>query len=241
MKTPSIEFTAHSPIAPKARLLIVDDEPEMRDILVQALSEEGYACEEASNGKEGLRRSEDFDLVLVDVMMPVMNGFVMVEKMRERGSRIPAIYLTAKDTTKDLVHGLNVGGDDYLVKPFKLDELIARVNSALRRARDLSKVLRWHDVTLDCLKRTTFRGGNEIFLSATEFALMELFLRRPELILSKSLILEEVWHDEGYRDENIVETYVTYLRRKCESHGSPRIIQTVRGRGYVLTLAELEP
>jgi two-component system OmpR family response regulator len=241
MKSILNDSFAQSSSASQSRILIVDDEAEMREILVQALTEEGFVCGEAANGKDGLKLAEGYDLVLVDVMMPVMNGFVMIEKLRERGSRIPAIYLTAKDTTKDLVHGLNIGGDDYLVKPFKLDELIARVRAALRRSRDLSQVLRWHDFTLDCLKRTAFRGEVEIFLSATEFSLLEFFMRRPEMVLSKSLILEEVWHDEGYRDENIVETYVSYLRRKCEAHGSPRIIQTVRGRGYVLTMAKLEP
>ncbi len=241
MKAILTASSGHSSDIFKTRILIVDDEAEMREILVQALSEEGYTCDEAINGKEGLKLAESYDLILADVMMPVMNGFVMIEKLRERGSRIPAIYLTAKDTTKDLVHGLNAGGDDYLVKPFKLDELIARVKAVLRRARDLSQVLRWHDFTLDCIKRTAFRGDSEIFLSGTEFALLEFFLRRPEVILSKSLILEEVWHDDGYRDENIVETYITYLRRKCESSGTPRMIHTVRGRGYVLTMAELEP
>jgi DNA-binding response OmpR family regulator len=151
------------------------------------------------------------------------------------------IFLTAKDSTKDVVQGLEGGGDDYLVKPFKLDELLARIKAALRRARDTSQRLEWHDLTVDCSKRIASRGGFELFFSPTEFALMELFLRRPETILSKSFILEEVWHDSGYRDENIVETYVTYLRRKCEAHGASRVIHTVKGRGYVLALAEPEP
>lgn len=213
----------------------------MAELLVEALSNLEYSCEVAPNGATGLKMAPGFDLLLVDVMMPVMNGFVMVEKLRDQGQRMPIIYLTAKDTTKDVVRGLELGADDYLVKPFKLDELIARVKAALRRARDSSQLLMWHDLKLDCAKRTVFRGDSEIFLSGTEFALLELFMRRPNTVLSKSLLLEEVWHDDGYRDENIVETYVTYLRRKTESHDGQRVIQTVRGKGYVLALAELEP
>lgn len=223
-----------------SRILIVEDEDEMAEILVEALSNLGYSCEVALNGAAGLRMAPGFDLLLVDVMMPVMNGFVMVEKLREQGERMPIIYLTAKDTTKDVVRGLELGADDYLIKPFKLDELIARIRAALRRARDLSQILNWHDLHMDCAKRVAWRGEAELFLSATEFSLLELFLRRPETVLSKSLLLEEVWHDEGYRDENIVETYVTYLRRKTESRDASRVIQTVRGKGYVLALAELE-
>lgn len=224
-----------------SHILIVEDEQELAELLVQALSEVGYACDAAPNGAVGLKKAAGSDLLLVDVMMPVMNGFVMVEKLREKGLRMPVIYLTAKDTTKDIVRGLEVGADDYLIKPFKLDELIARVRAVLRRSRDLSQLLRWQDLKMDCAKRAVWRGETELFLSATEFALLELFMRRPETVLSKSLLLEEVWNDEGYRDENIVETYVTYLRRKTESFGGSRVIQTVRGRGYVLALAELEP
>lgn len=213
----------------------------MAELLVEALSNLGYQCEVAPNGAAGLKMASGYDLLLVDVMMPVMNGFVMVEKLREQGERMPIIYLTAKDTTKDVVHGLELGADDYLIKPFKLDELIARVRAAIRRARDVSQILNWHDLRMDCSKRVVWRGETELFLSATELALLELFLRRPETVLSKALLLEEVWHDDGYRDENIVETYVTYLRRKTESRDASRVIQTVRGKGYVLALAELEP
>ncbi len=212
----------------------------MAELLFQALTEIGYTCEVAPNGVAGLKRAPEFDLLLVDVMMPMMNGFAMVKAVREQGLRMPIIYLTARDTTKDLVRGLEVGGDDYLVKPFKLEVLIARVRAALRRGRDVTQVLTWNDLTLDCTNRTAHRAAKELFLSATEFSLLELFMRRPETVLSKSVILEAVWHDEGYRGENIVEVYVNYLRKKTEVQGTSRVIHTVRGRGYVLALAELE-
>jgi len=224
-----------------ARILIVEDEEEMAEILRQALTDEGYCCTIASNGKIGLTKGLDCDLALVDVMMPVMTGFVMVQRMREQGLQIPVIYLTAKDATRDLVYGLEGGGDDYLIKPFALDELLARIKAQLRRARLSTHVLQWEDVTIDCLKRTAFLGHHELFLSGTEFSLLEFFLRHPDEILSKASILKHVWHDEGYRDDNIVETYVAYLRRKIERHGKKRIIHTVRGRGYVLAMDELEP
>jgi DNA-binding response OmpR family regulator len=223
-----------------SRILIVEDDKEMAALLAKALTEDGFACEIAPDGLAGLAKGPDFDLLLVDVMMPVMNGFTMVEQLREGGNRMPVIFLTAKDTTKDIVRGLEAGGDDYLIKPFDLEVLIARIKAALRRSRDSSQALKWQDLSLDCLKRTAHRAGGELFLSPTEFALLELFMRRPDDVLSKSLILEQVWRADGYRDENIVELYVNYLRRKTESRGATRVIHTVRGRGYVLASAELE-
>lgn len=223
-----------------SRILIVEDDPEMAEILDRVLSEQGYLCRVASNGTEGIRCSAEADLLLVDVMMPKMNGFTMVETLRGQGFRNPIIYVTARDRIEDLVQGLETGADDYLVKPFKLAELLARVKAALRRSRDSSLALHWGDLALDCLKRTAFLGDSEIYLSSTEFALLELFMRNPDVVLSKSLILGEVWHDEGYRDENIVETYIVYLRRKIETHGASRVIHTMRGRGYRLGRSEME-
>ena len=213
----------------------------MAELLCQSLADSGYTCVVASNGQTGFDRAKEVDLILADVMMPVMNGFEMVEALRRQGLRIPVIFLTAKDQTKDLVQGLEAGADDFLVKPFKLDELLARIKALLRRARESSLNISWDDYRMDCSKRTLFRGNQEIYLSPTEFALFELFLRRPEVVLPKALILEELWADDGYRRENIVETYVNYLRAKTEMNGSPRVIQTVRGRGYVLTKSNLEP
>ena len=218
--------------APK--ILIVEDEPEMAKLLVQALTESGFQCSSAPNGRVGLEHSQDADLLLVDVMMPAMNGFDMVKALRKQGSRAPIIYVTAKDQTKDIVHGLEIGGDDYLVKPFKLEELIARIRAAIRRSKDSNQLLEWNEFRVNCIERTAFRGDHEMFFSATELKLFELFMRRPGMIVSKSVILREVWSDEGYRDENIVELYVNYLRKKTESFGGARVIHTVRGQGYLL-------
>lgn len=212
----------------------------MGELLSQSLSESGYSCLLATNGSSGLDRAKGVDLILADVMMPVMTGYEMVQTLRSQGNRVPVIFLTAKDQTRDLVQGLEVGGDDFLVKPFKFEELLARVKAILRRARETSLVIEWSEYRMDCSKRTVFRGSQEIFLSPTEFSLFELFLRRPDIILPKTLILEELWADDGYRRENIVETYVNYLRAKTEMNGYPRVIQTVRGRGYVLGKTTLE-
>jgi two-component system response regulator MprA len=216
------------------KILIVEDDPEMAQLLVQALTESGFSCQSAANGIEGLESSKQADLVLVDVMMPEMGGFEMVSSLRKEGSRTPVIFVTAKDQTKDVVHGLEIGADDYLIKPFKLDELIARVRAALRRAKDASPMLHWEEFALNCVARTAFRGEHELFFSATEIKLFELFMRKPGVIVSKAQILRDVWSDEGYRDENIVELYINYLRKKTESFGGSRVIYTVRGQGYVL-------
>lgn len=223
------------------RIVVVEDEREMAQLLVQALTESGFQCVSAFNGAEGLKVARNADLLLVDVMMPLMDGFTMVETLRKEGVRTPVIYLTAKDQTRDIVRGLEVGGDDYLIKPFKLEELIARIKAALRRSRDTSQVLQWHDLKLDTNSRNAFRGEHELFLSGTEFMLLELFLRQPEEVLSKRVILQKVWADDGYRDENIVELYINYLRKKTEARNCTRVIHTVRGKGYVLTNTEVEP
>lgn len=223
-----------------ARILIVDDELEMTQMLSQALTESGFQAICASNGVEGLARIGEVDLALVDIMMPSMNGLSMVETLRADGNLTPVIFLSAKDQTSDVVRGLEVGGDDYLVKPFKLEELIARIRSALRRAKSTAQVLVFESIRLDCMSRKAWRDQHQLYLSSTEFLLLEFFLRRPGEVISKRLILKEIWSDEGYRDENIVELYVNYLRKKTEAFGGDRMIHTVRGRGYVFGKHELE-
>ena len=230
------QLARHGDLSQMERILIVDDEPEMVKTLTQALTEQGYECVSAPDGRAAMNCLSDVDLVVTDIMMPVMNGFSFVKKLRETDPKMPVIFVSAKDATSDVVGGFDLGADDYVVKPFKLEELLARIRAALRRGRDSADLLHWQDVRLDCRRRTAHRGNWEIFLSPTEFALLEFLLRNPGAVQSKSQMLEEVWHDEGFRDENIVETYVTYLRRKTEIMEMRRIIHTVRGRGYVLSV-----
>jgi two-component system response regulator MprA len=205
------------------------------------LTEHGFTCEQASNGEEALGRIGNKDLVVLDVMRPRMDGLTLAAKMRSQGNSTPVIFLTARDQTKDVVAGLEAGGDDYLVKPFKLDELVARIRSILRRAASPANVLKWHDLELDTRSRVLLRSGREILLSSTEFALLDLLMRHADTVVSKQLALSEIWRDEGYRDENIVETYINYLRKKTESFGGRRVIQTVRGSGYMLAVGPDEP
>ena len=213
----------------------------MAMLLCQALDESGFQSQSASNGVEGLAMASNADLLLVDVMMPELNGFEMVAELRQKGVKKPVIFLTAKDSSSDVVNGLDAGGDDYIVKPFKLDELLARVRAHLRRSLDNAVELTWEDLTLDISKRTTYRAGQEVFLSSTEFALLEYLVRNAGEAVPKSILLREIWRDDGYRSENIVELYVNYVRKKTECYNLPRIVHTVRGKGYVLAKDPPQP
>ncbi|CAN5393760.1 response regulator transcription factor [soil metagenome] len=210
----------------------------MAGLLEQALRESGFEVVVASNGRDGLSLAVDRDALIVDVMMPVMNGFEMVRQLRSSGSRVPVLFLTAKDAVADRVKGLEIGGDDYLLKPFALEELLARVRALLRRARDTQDVLEYADLWLDRRERKARRGDEWLFLSNTEFALLETFLLSPETPLPKTTLLREVWHDDAARDDNIVEVYVSYLRSKTEARGRTRLLHTVRGAGYILQSRE---
>ncbi|RYG33142.1 response regulator transcription factor [bacterium] len=221
-------------MVPKPRVLIVEDEPELGELLDQAFRESGYAPKLVRNGRDGLRHAVGHDVLVVDVMMPVLNGFDMVRTLRSTACRIPVIFLTAKDAICDRVEGLQLGGDDYLLKPFALEELFARVEALLRRARSGCDLLSYADLRIDRRERLVYRGEDTIALSNTEFGLLEAFLLSPEVPLSKATLLRDVWHDEAVRDENIVEVYVGYLRAKTETRGRTRLLHTVRGQGYVL-------
>lgn len=210
----------------------------MASLLHRGLTEEGFECLVAHDGISGLRLAPKCDLLIVDVMMPRLNGFELVKNLRREGLEVPSIFLSAKDTTADIVHGLDVGGDDYLVKPFKFEELLARIRVAFRKGRKTSTTVNWETFVLDSLARRVQRGPNELFLSATEFMLLEFFLRSPDTVISKRQILQSVWQDEFYRDENIVEVYVSTLRKKTEARGLCRVIHTVRGEGYVLSIKQ---
>lgn len=206
----------------------------MSRLLEQALRESGFEVGIAEDGQAGLQMAPDYDALLVDVMLPVMNGFDMVRQLREQGCRVPVLFLTAKGALPDMVKGFDLGGDDYLVKPFRLEELLVRLRALLRRTRQSQDVIVFEDLWMDTRTRRARRGDQWLFLSKTEFAILEMLMLRPETVISKQAILNEVWNQETFRDDNVVEVYINYLRGKLESLGRTRLIHTVRGHGYVL-------
>jgi two-component system response regulator MprA len=219
------------------RVLVADDETSVREALRRSLILEGYAVELAADGDEALRsiRAAPPDLVLLDVTMPVLDGLDVCRTLRAAGDRLPVLMLTARDGVGDRVAGLDAGADDYLVKPFALEELHARVRALLRRAGAGGReLLRFGDLELDTATYDARRGTRRIELSRTEYALLELFLRNPRRVLERATILDRVWGYDFGPLSNAIEVYVGYLRRKTEEGGAPRVIHTVRGVGYVL-------
>ena len=216
------------------QILVVEDEAAMANLLEQAFTESGYRVSIATDGLQGIRMAPNHDALIVDVMMPNMNGFQMVKDLRESGSTVPVLFLTAKDSISDRVTGLDIGGDDYLVKPFKLDELFARVRALIRRSQTSAEVLTYADLWINVRTRKARRGQRWLYLSNTEFAILEMFMRQPGEILSKERFLQEIWNESDPRDNNVVEVFMRYLRIKLETMGDSRLIHTVRGRGYLL-------
>ena len=220
------------------RVLVVDDEPAVREALRRALELEGYSVELAQNGAEALRlvNAIEPDMVVLDVLMPEVDGLAACRRLREEGSRVPVLMLTARAGVGDRVDGLDAGADDYLVKPFALEELLARIRALLRRGGHErgEEPLRFGDIVLDPGTREVLRNGREIELTRTEFNLLELFLRNPRQVLTRSLIFERVWGYDFGPTSNALDVYIGYLRRKTEAGGEPRVIQTVRGVGYAL-------
>ena len=216
-------------------ILIVEDEPGVSDFLTRALVEQGYSTALAERGDSGLEMltAGAFDLALLDVMLPGMDGFALLERARAQGCKTPVLMLTAKGDVTDRVKGLDIGADDYLPKPFRLSELLARVKAVLRRAAGTSGVLELADLSVDLASRKVTRHGKPVYLSPTEFSLLELLLRTPGRPVPKAEILRQIWNDEQPRDTNVVEVYVNYLRNKIDRH-SPRLIHTVRGQGYMI-------
>ena len=221
------------------RILVVDDDAAVRESLGRALRLEGYDVELASDGSEALEllegNGDDPDLVVLDVLMPNVDGLEVCRTLRRTGSRLPVLMLTARDQVADRVAGLDAGADDYVVKPFALAELLARVRALLRRSADGAvDVLRFADIELDPATREVRRDGDPIELTRTEFALLELFLLNPRQVLTRSIIFERVWgYDFGF-GSNSLDVYIGYLRRKTEAGGKSRLIQTIRGVGYAL-------
>ena len=219
-------------------IMVVDDEAAVRDALRRALRLEGYDVELAADGAQALQRLEDGpqpDALLLDVLMPGVDGLEVCRRLRRSGSRLPVLMLTARAEVSDRVSGLDAGADDYLAKPFALQELLARVRALLRRSgAGEGDVLRFADLELDPSTREVRRGGEEIELTRTEFSLLELFLRNPRQVLTRTLIFERVWGYDFGAGSNSLDVYVGYLRRKTEAGGRPRLIHTVRGVGYAL-------
>src|SRR5256885_2621728 len=220
------------------QILVVDDEPAVRDSLDRALRLEGYKVDLAADGTEALSAlgADSPDAVVLDLMMPRVDGLEVCRRMRAAGDRTPVLVLTARDAVTDRVRGLDAGADDYLVKPFALDELLARLRALLRRsgAGAPGQTLRFSDLMLDPVAHQVRRGDREIDLTRTEFLLLELFMLHPRQVLTRAVIFERVWGYDFGPDSNSLEVYVSYLRRKLEAEGEPRLLHTVRGVGYVL-------
>ena len=221
------------------RVLVVDDEPSITDAVATALRYEGYDVTVAAGGFAALTAVDGAapELVILDVMLPDLDGFEVTRRLRAAGNDVPVLFLTARDGLEDTVAGLGAGGDDYVTKPFALAEIVARVEAILRRAHPPTAaddgILRVADVELDERAHEVRRAGRPVTLTATEFKLLAYFMRNPGIVLSKSQILDNVWHYDFAGESNVVETYVRYLRRKLEADGPP-LIHTVRLVGYVL-------
>lgn len=229
--------SAESNALPAAKVLLVEDEVKLARFVELELSYEGYAVTVAHDGLSGLMAARDGlpDLVILDWMMPGMSGVEVCRRLRATGCQAPVILMTAKDDVVDRVTGLDAGADDYVTKPFSIEELLARVRAQLRRNQPAEpEQLQYSDLFLDRITREVRRGTREIELTAKEFELLDYLLRHPRQVLPRDRILEEVWGYDFMGDSNIIEVYVRYLRLKLEAEGEPRIIQTVRGVGYVL-------
>jgi DNA-binding response OmpR family regulator len=215
-------------------VLIVEDNPSVARFLEQAVREAGYASFVVHNGLAavGLANAEEFDLVLLDVMLPGLDGFSVCKQLRANGVGIPILILTAKDTTEDKIEGLDSGADDYIVKPFHVGELLARMRALLRRGVSSPALLTVGDLTLDPATRQAARGGRDIRLSATEYALLEYLMRNAGRVLTRSMILQHVWQYDFAGTDNVLEVYISYLRRKIDKGHAVPLIHTVRGTGY---------
>ncbi len=224
------------------KILIVEDEPKTGEYLRQGLREAGFVVDLAQTGIDGLHLAEqgDFELVILDVMLPGLNGWQVLEALRKRGLNMPAMFLTAKDQVEDRVKGLELGADDYLVKPFSFAELLARVRTILRRGKSSTEntTLKVADLELDLLRRRVSRAGKRIDLTAKEFGLLELLMRRQGEVLPRSLIASQVWDMNFDSDTNVIEVAMRRLRVKIDEGQEVKLIQTVRGMGYVLEMPE---
>ena len=224
------------------KILLAEDEPKIGTYLQKGLREAGFTVEHTDNGADALQRvlHEHYGLLILDVMMPGLDGWSVIRALREHGEELPVLFLTARDGVEDRVKGLELGADDYLTKPFAFSELLARVRTLLRRRNQTpaETVLRIADLEVELMQRRVYRAGKRIDLTAKEYALLELLLRRCGEVLSKSLIASQVWDMNFDSDTNVIEVAIRRLRSKIDDGYSPRLIQTVRGMGYVLEIPQ---
>ncbi len=224
----------------REKILVIDDDEKITSLLRRSLSFEGYTVVTANDGYDGLKQllGNEPDLIILDVMMPQIDGWEVCRRIRAGGSDVPILMLTAKDEVADRVKGLDLGADDYLIKPFSLEELLARVRALLRRKTErpdqAARRLVFEDIVMDLDTREVFRDGKPIELTAKEFELLHLFMQNPKRVLSRDTIMEKIWGYDYSGESNVLEVYIALLRQKMEEHGGKRIIQTVRGAGYVL-------
>ncbi|MCX8023767.1 MAG: response regulator transcription factor [Thermanaerothrix sp.] len=224
----------------KERILIIEDDEAIQRILKRALTYEGYVVEAALDGESGLRlfRESRPDLVVLDWMLPGIDGLEVCQRLRA-ASKVPILMLTAKDTVQDRVQGLDAGADDYIVKPFKVEEVLDRVRALLRRTEaERAPVLKFADLELDTRTRQARRGERVIPLTAREFDLLELFMRHPRQVLTREMIFDRIWGYDFSGESNVLDVYIRYLRQKLEAEGEPRLIHTLRSVGYVLRETE---
>jgi len=225
-----------------ARILVVDDEPNIRDLLSRGLTFAGFTVRTLANGAATISAvlEEEPDLIILDVMLPDMNGFSVTKRLRGAGFTAPILFLTAKDDTQDKIEGLNAGGDDYVTKPFALDEIVARAQAILRRTMqaDEESLIRAGELSMDQDTHDVFVGKIPIELSPTEFKLLKYLMLNPNRVLSKAQILDHVWEYDFNGDAGIVESYISYLRRKIDPHTEESVIQTKRGFGYMLKVGK---
>jgi len=219
------------------RILVVEDEKKVASFIKRGLEEENFTVDMAYDGEEGLYMAETnpYDLILMDLMLPKMDGLAVIKELRNKGGKTPVLCLTAKDTVEDIVSGLDSGSDDYLTKPFAFAELVARVRALLRRGtQDRGAEIRFADLRLDPVAHKVWRGNKEIDLTAKEYALLEYFMRNPNQILTRTMIAEHVWDYTFDSFTNIIDVYVNYLRKKVDRDYDKKLIHTARGIGYVL-------
>jgi DNA-binding response OmpR family regulator len=223
------------------RLLIVEDEPGIANFVRQGLTEAGYAVDLARNGREGLdfALAADYDVLVLDIMLPQMDGLMLLRELRGRGDKTPALMLTARDTVDDRVQGLDAGADDYLVKPFAFPELLARVRALLRRPPlQVGTTLQVGDLQMNTATREVRRDGRRLSLSPREYAVLEYLMRHSNQVLTRTQIGEHVWNFDFYNQSNVVDVYIGYLRRKMEQGEEPPLLHTVRGVGYRISTEE---